>query len=188
MQPSSFRADPNNQPPHPTQFAAELPSQWQGGSAVSGPINTQLSISCSHTRVLVLTRRSRHELPGQLGQTINQTPPTWRRFAIATDNDSLTSGFPYQHRLQDFGILPDQWYAFTNEVITAAKLTLSEDYAAWGTGIAAGTAASPFLLVFGPVVVSQFLGAQLPLSSLALEFRGMPCKCSLCSKDTEIYS
>jgi hypothetical protein len=69
-----------------------------------------------------------------------------------TDSDSLTSGFPYHHRLQDFGILPDQWYQFSNQVVNAAKLTRSEDYAAWGTGIASGAVASPFLLVFGPVV------------------------------------
>jgi hypothetical protein len=46
---------------------------------------------------------------------------------------------------------PETWTAFTTELVTAAKLTKSEDKAAWATGMATGLASSPFILVFGPV-------------------------------------
>lgn len=64
----------------------------------------------------------------------------------------MTSGFPYQQRLHDVGLTPDQWARFTSEVISAAKLTFSEDAAAWATGVGAGTLSSPFTLFFAPVV------------------------------------
>jgi hypothetical protein len=38
------QSNPTFTQPHPTQFAAELPSQWQGGGAISGPVNTQLFV------------------------------------------------------------------------------------------------------------------------------------------------
>jgi len=41
---------------------------------------------------------------------------------------------------------------FTVEVVSAADLTIAEDKAAWATGAAIGTAATPFLLIFGPAI------------------------------------
>lgn len=48
-------------------------------------------------------------------------------------------------------VTPDQWLQFTTEVVNAAKLTFTEDAAAWTTGITTGTLSSPILLVFAPM-------------------------------------
>lgn len=73
------------------------------------------------------------------------------RFVIATKEDSLSSGFPFDERLYSFGVNHDQWHLFTNEIVNAAKLTFGSDWAAWSTGVAVGTVSSCGLLVFGPV-------------------------------------
>ncbi|KUJ13213.1 uncharacterized protein LY89DRAFT_737192 [Mollisia scopiformis] len=118
----------------PPQFSAELPSTWEGGGNTNAPPNTQF----------------RHELPEQKPQA--PYIPPWGPFSIVTENDSLSSNFPYNSRLRDLRVTPDQWLQFTTEVINAAKLTFAEDAAAWTTGVTTGTLTSPFLLVFAPVV------------------------------------
>ncbi|KAE9375779.1 hypothetical protein N431DRAFT_310693, partial [Stipitochalara longipes BDJ] len=73
-------------------------------------------------------------------------------FTIPTISDSLSSGFPYTQHLAQFRITRDQWHQFSLEVVNAAKLSFSEDAAAWATGVGTGAASSAFLLVFGPAV------------------------------------
>ncbi|KAH7357051.1 hypothetical protein BKA65DRAFT_220616 [Rhexocercosporidium sp. MPI-PUGE-AT-0058] len=79
-------------------------------------------------------------------------PPRSRSFSITTDTDSLSSGFPYSYRLAELQISPTQWLKFSNQVVSAAKLTTFEDGVAWTAGVATGAGASALLLVFGPVV------------------------------------
>jgi len=76
----------------------------------------------------------------------------FRAFSIATDTSSLSSGFPYSQRLVELGISPDQWLQFSNQVVSAAKLTRTEDMAAWTTGVATGTGAFALLFILGPVI------------------------------------
>lgn len=75
----------------------------------------------------------------------------WNRFEIPTKNDSLSSGFPFHPRLYDLKVTHDQWSLFSSDLVNAAKLTLSEDFLSWASGITAGTITSPFLFVLGPV-------------------------------------
>ncbi|KAG0646290.1 hypothetical protein D0Z07_8244 [Hyphodiscus hymeniophilus] len=73
-----------------------------------------------------------------------------RRFIIPTRTNSLSSGFPYHPRLHDMNVSLDEWHLFTSAILEAGKPTLHEDYAAWSTGVATGTLATPFILFFGP--------------------------------------
>lgn len=76
----------------------------------------------------------------------------FRAFSIATDTNSLSSGFPYSQRLVKLGISPEQWLQFSNQVVNAAKLTRIEDIAAWTTGVATGAGAFALLFLLGPVI------------------------------------
>jgi hypothetical protein len=53
--------------------------------------------------------------------------------------------------LHDLKVSLDEWHLFTNDILSAGKLSLQEDYAAWSTGIVTGTLSSPLILVFAPV-------------------------------------
>jgi hypothetical protein len=104
-----------------------------------------------------LTHSSRHELAEQTNPQLTQqishyTALSFPPFSIATDTDSLSSGFPFTPRLSQLRITRDQWHQFSLEVVNAAKLTFSEDAAAWAAGVGTGVGSSAFLLVFGPVV------------------------------------
>ncbi|CZR52836.1 uncharacterized protein PAC_02713 [Phialocephala subalpina] len=103
--------------PQPAQFSAELPDNRNS---------------------VATTQFGRHELPSQKSQNNLQqaayNPPTWPPFSIPTENDSLSSGFPYTSKLRDLRVAPDQWLQFTTEIINAAKLTFQEDAAAWTAG------------------------------------------------------
>jgi hypothetical protein len=147
---------PQQRPQQQQQFAVELPAQWHGGNNPNGPANTGLYVSNHQISISQAnTTSSRHELPEQY-QNLQQAPsyiaPAFRQFSIPTDNDSLSSGFPYNPRLSSLRITPDQWQQFSTEVVNAAKLTFSEDVKAWGAGVGTGVGSSAFLLVFGPVV------------------------------------
>jgi Domain of unknown function (DUF4646) len=106
---------------------------------------------------IATNKHSRHELveqtTPQIAQRISQyTALSFTPFSIPTDTDSLSSGFPYTQRLDRLRITRDQWHQFSLEVVNAAKLSFSEDAAAWATGVGTGAASSAFLLVFGPAV------------------------------------
>ncbi|KAK6582071.1 hypothetical protein PZA11_005768 [Diplocarpon coronariae] len=129
----------NTQDPTGTtaHFIAELPAPWHGSENAN--------------------RHFRHELPEQRNSECDVTnlyePPTqFRPFSVGTATVSLSSGFPYTEQLRNLWISPDQWLQFSSHVVKAAKLTSVEDKRAWTAGVASGAAASPFLLVFGPVV------------------------------------
>jgi hypothetical protein len=87
-----------------------------------------------------------------LQQISHYTPLSFSPFSIPTDSDSLSSGFPYGPRLAQLRITREQWQQLSLEVVNTAKLSFSEDAAAWATGVGTGAASSAFLLVFGPAV------------------------------------
>jgi hypothetical protein len=145
-------------PQHPAQHApVELPGQYQGGGNPNGPSNTGLYIPLKPKYNPTANISSRHELAEQTNPQIAQqishyTPLSFLPFSIPTGSDSLSSGFPYNQRLSQLRVTHDQWHQFSLEVVNAAKLSFSEDAAAWATGVGTGAASSAFLLVFGPVV------------------------------------
>ena len=96
--------------------------------------------------------------------------PNWSQFSIATNNDSLSSGFPYSERLLGLGIPPPQWHDFTVEVANAAKLTKTEDMKAWITGVGTGAASSAFLLVFGPPI-GYYIGKSIHKKTVVKKVR-----------------
>ena len=81
-----------------------------------------------------------------------QRAPSWSKFSIQTKTDALSSGFPYDDRLEQLRVSHEDWFQFSNEIVNASKITFGEDYVAWTTGITTGTLTSPFLLVFAPWV------------------------------------
>lgn len=137
---AAMQTPPNLQ--NRAQFApVELSGAYQGGGYTNGPINTGF----------------RHELaentmPQIVQQISHYTPLSFSPFSIPTDSDSLSSGFPYGPRLAQLRITREQWHQFSLEVVNTAKLSFSEDAAAWATGVGTGAASSAFLLVFGPAV------------------------------------
>jgi len=74
----------------------------------------------------------------------------FERFTIPTKNESLSSGFPYDPRVYSL-ISHDEWHLLSSDIVNASKLSLSEDFAAWTTGVTTGTLSSGLILVFGPV-------------------------------------
>ena len=83
-------------------------------------------------------------------------PPTqrspWQRFMVPSNSDSISSGFPFHPQLYNLQVTHDEWHQFTSEILNAAKLSASEDAAAWVAGVTTGAASSAFLLIFGPAV------------------------------------
>jgi len=73
------------------------------------------------------------------------------RFAIPTKNATLSSGFPYDPRVYDL-ITHDEWHLLSSDIVNAAKLSFTEDFAAWTMGVTTGTLTSAFLVIGGPVV------------------------------------
>ncbi|APA12544.1 predicted protein [Sclerotinia sclerotiorum 1980 UF-70] len=82
------------------------------------------------------------------------------RLVIPTKTDSLASGFPYHQRLCDYRVTHDEWHIFTNEIVKAASLSLTEDWAAWTAGISTGVL-STGLLVFGGPVAGYYTGRSV---------------------------
>ena len=80
----------------------------------------------------------------------SQSGLSWNRFTIPTRNVALSSGFPFHPRLYDLKITHDQWHLFSSDIVNASKISATEDFLAWTTGITTGTLTSPFLLVFSP--------------------------------------
>lgn len=46
----------------------------------------------------------------------------------------------------------EEWHEFTTEIVEGAKLSATEDAAAWSAGASVGAVSSAFLLVFGPPI------------------------------------
>jgi hypothetical protein len=71
---------------------------------------------------------------------------------VPTNNDSISSGFQFHPQLYNLQVKHDEWHQFTTEIVEGAKLTATEDAAAWSAGASVGAVSSAFLLVFGPPI------------------------------------
>ena len=81
-------------------------------------------------------------------------------FRIPTKTDSLSSGFPFDNRLFEKRVTPDEWFLFSSEIVKAATLTLPEDLAAWAAGITTGTL-STGIAVFGGPFIGYYTGRAI---------------------------
>ena len=67
---------------------------------------------------------------------------------VPTKKYVLSSGFPYHSSIFDIGISPDTWTRFSDDIVQATKLSVTQQSLAWTSGIGVGlvsvTAAPPF--------------------------------------------
>jgi hypothetical protein len=45
----------------------------------------------------------------------------------------------------------DEWHLFSSDIVNAGKISFTEGFAAWTTGVTTGTLSLPLIFVFGPV-------------------------------------
>ncbi|KAK2766968.1 hypothetical protein FQN54_006284 [Arachnomyces sp. PD_36] len=70
-------------------------------------------------------------------------------FEVPTRKFQLSSGFPYHRQLFNFGVSPDEWSRFTDDVTRVTTLSTLGQLAVWGTGVTVGLTTGTFLLIFG---------------------------------------
>jgi hypothetical protein len=73
-------------------------------------------------------------------------------FEIVTKEHALSSGFPYDDRLANLDISPQEWFEFSDAIMRAVQLSLSETSSAIAAGVGVGILTpltSVFLGAFG---------------------------------------
>ena len=68
---------------------------------------------------------------------------------IPTKKYPLSSGFPYHPSVFNLGISPDLWTLFSDEIVQATKLSISQQSIAWSSGIGIGIVAVSAVPPFG---------------------------------------
>lgn len=68
---------------------------------------------------------------------------------IPTKKYPLSSGFPYHPSIFNLGISPDLWTLFSDEIVQATKLSISQQSIAWSSGIGIGIVAVSAVPPFG---------------------------------------
>ncbi|EEH49514.1 uncharacterized protein PADG_05593 [Paracoccidioides brasiliensis Pb18] len=89
---------------------------------------------------------------------------------IPTVGPEISSGFPYNQRLFELHIAPDEWTRFSNDVAHAARLTTLEKYAVWSVGLSIWIVASGALAVLG-AVPGYYAGKGMKNSRVAKKVR-----------------
>ncbi|PGH36958.1 hypothetical protein GX50_00193 [[Emmonsia] crescens] len=82
------------------------------------------------------------------------TPPQAEPFPtleVPTNGQEIASGFPYNQRLFQLRVGPDEWTQFCDELAYAVRLTVLEKCAVWSVGVGVGIVATSALAVFGPI-------------------------------------
>ncbi|OJD19115.1 hypothetical protein AJ78_00901 [Emergomyces pasteurianus Ep9510] len=70
---------------------------------------------------------------------------------VPTNGPDIASGFPYNQRLFQLHVGPDEWTQFSDELAYAARLTILEKCAVWSVGVGVGIVATSALAVLGPI-------------------------------------
>ena len=83
------------------------------------------------------------QFPPQMLPPVQQFP--WKPFTIATNDATISSGFPYHQQLFTLQVPHDEWHQFTSEIVKAAKVSASDDAAAWTTRVGAALVLAPTL-------------------------------------------
>ncbi|PGG95855.1 hypothetical protein AJ79_09836 [Helicocarpus griseus UAMH5409] len=88
---------------------------------------------------------------GSLNILPNSPPPeeTFPTLEIPANGPELASGFPYNQRLFQLHISPDEWTQFSDELAHSARLTTLEKCAVWTVGIGTGIVATPLAAFSG---------------------------------------
>ena len=121
--------------------------QTQGGAAYYQPPEYVSPISPT-TPSEPISRMESSSMGSEPTRTIVKA--SLDRVVIATRNETLSSGFPYDPKVYDL-ISQDEWHDLSSDIVAASKLTFGEDWGAWATGITTGTLSSAFIVFFGPV-------------------------------------
>ncbi|PGH02316.1 hypothetical protein GX51_04757 [Blastomyces parvus] len=94
----------------------------------------------------------------QVSSENNSIPPPTRQqselfstLEIPTNGPEIASGFPYNQRLFQLHVSPDEWTRFCDEMAYAVRLTLLEKCAVWSVGVGVGIVATSALAVLGPI-------------------------------------
>ncbi|KAK2808299.1 hypothetical protein FQN50_004858 [Emmonsiellopsis sp. PD_5] len=80
-----------------------------------------------------------HSRPGSYIQP--NSPPSDEPFPtleIPTNKPEITSGFPYNQKLFQLHVAPDEWTQFSDELIHASRLSTLEKCAVWTVGVGVG--------------------------------------------------
>ncbi|KLJ09733.1 hypothetical protein EMPG_14856 [Blastomyces silverae] len=101
------------------------------------------------------------------------TPPQAELFStleVPTNGPEIASGFPYNQRLFQLHVSPDEWTQFCDELAYAVRLTLLEKCAVWSVGVGVGIVAVGALAVFGPIP-AYYAGKGVKKSRVAKKVR-----------------
>ncbi|OAX84329.1 hypothetical protein ACJ72_01299 [Emergomyces africanus] len=89
---------------------------------------------------------------------------------VPTNGPDIASGFPYNQRLFQLRVGPDEWTQFSDELAYAVRLTMLEKCAVWSVGVGVGIVASGALAVLGPIP-GYYAGKGIKNSRVAKKVR-----------------
>ncbi|EER38918.1 conserved hypothetical protein [Histoplasma capsulatum var. duboisii H88] len=89
---------------------------------------------------------------------------------LPTNGPEISSGFPYNQRLFQLHVSPDEWTRFSDELAYAVRLTVLEKCAVWSVGVGVGLVATGALAVFGPIP-AYYAGKGIKNSRVAKKVR-----------------
>jgi len=87
--------------------------------------------------------------PSQPSPTQAPAAPSLLPLTIPTKKYPLSSGFPYHSTVFHLGISPDVWTRFSDEIVQATKLSLTQQSLAWTSGISVGLVSVAAVPPFG---------------------------------------
>ena len=100
-------------------------------------VDRRISLSTSHTPTQTAPAP---QAPG---------PSLLPLLTIPTKRYPLSSGFPYHPAVFGLGIPPDTWARFSDEIVQATKLSLTQQSLAWTSGISVGLVSVAAVPPFG---------------------------------------
>ncbi|EGE83697.1 hypothetical protein BDDG_06642 [Blastomyces dermatitidis ATCC 18188] len=89
---------------------------------------------------------------------------------VPTNGPEIASGFPYNQRLFQLHVSPDEWTQFCDELAYAVRLTLLEKCAVWSVGVGVGIVATGALAILGPIP-AYYAGKSVKKSRVAKKVR-----------------
>ena len=120
---SPFQSPHSRQEPHEDTIASLKSSQ---PFPTRGPRN------------LTTTSTSSSQFTSSQQTPQEPTTPSLLPLTIPTKKYFLSSGFPYHSSIFHLGISPDNWTRFSDGIVQATKLSLTQQSLAWTSGISAG--------------------------------------------------
>ncbi|KAL6719022.1 hypothetical protein ACLMJK_003257 [Lecanora helva] len=100
---------------------------------------------------------SNSRTPRRSTSTRRPANPSMLPLRVPTKKYLLSSGFPYHSSIFDLGISPDKWTQFSDEIIKATKLSVTQQSLAWTSAISVGLVSVAALPPFG-AAAGVFIG------------------------------